>query len=356
MILCVLFWIWDIWRVDPELSLLCCCSYFHTVGQSHQKWQQCLVFRNSVPMFPWIASAVMNVWPFSSHFIAIVSGLHVFTHCDRPLNKYHFLFWPLQLSAHSQMWSSLHWWINCRNADTISAALRPAIASCQRMQLSGLLGVFDVNVSLKVTRRLANRCSLVVSLGSTITLYISAEKQTTSSGMGFWYSVRAWVHLTLFFCVGYAFCTLIRVVIKIFDVVFVAETNFTLVLWRSWKTNIFRFKNITVCFITIFVVFFVFWKVFVHFLYWKCWIKMSLVWCILTFIVADCWIVWVYVQANDFCITLIRWQMTTPAIFNRCYCTVVTLTLSTLSFHLIWDDYQSPQKHRFTYNYIFAIF
>ena len=32
------------------------------------------------------------------------------------------------------------------------------------------------------------------------------------------------------FGVGYAFCTLIRVVIRIFDVVFVVETNFTLAL------------------------------------------------------------------------------------------------------------------------------
>ena len=32
------------------------------------------------------------------------------------------------------------------------------------------------------------------------------------------------------FGVGYAFCTLIRVVIRILDVVFVAEANFTLVL------------------------------------------------------------------------------------------------------------------------------
>ena len=32
------------------------------------------------------------------------------------------------------------------------------------------------------------------------------------------------------FGVGYAFCTLIRVVIRIFDVVFVVEANFRLVL------------------------------------------------------------------------------------------------------------------------------
>ena len=32
------------------------------------------------------------------------------------------------------------------------------------------------------------------------------------------------------FGIGYAFCALIRVVIRIFDVVFVAEANFTLVL------------------------------------------------------------------------------------------------------------------------------
>ena len=155
-----------------------------------------------------------------------------------------------------------------------------------------------------------------------------------------------------------AFCTLIRVVIRIFDVVFLAEANFTLVLWRSWKTNIFRFKNITVCFITNFIVFFVFWKDFVHFLYWEFWIKISLVWCILAFLVADCWIVWVYVEANDFCITLIGWRMTTPAIFKRCYCTVVTLTLSThhFDYYSILFETKCAQKHRFTYNYIFAIF
>ena len=67
------------------------------------------------------------------------------------------------------------------------------------------------------------------------------------------------------FGIGYAICTLIRFVIRIFDVVFVAKANFTLVLWRSWKTNIFRFKNVTVCFITNFIVFFVLWKSFCTF-------------------------------------------------------------------------------------------
>ena len=157
------------------------------------------------------------------------------------------------------------------------------------------------------------------------------------SGMGFWYSIQAWVYLTLF-GIGYAFYTLIRVVIRIFDVVFVAEANFALVLWSSWKTNIFRFKNTTVSFITNCIVFFVFWKVFLHFLYWQLWIKISLVWCILVFIVADCWNAWVYVQVNDFCITYIWWRMTTPAIFSRCYCTIVTLTLSRhhFGYHSIW--------------------
>ena len=67
------------------------------------------------------------------------------------------------------------------------------------------------------------------------------------------------------FDVGYAFCTLIRVVIRIFDVVFLAEANFTLALWRSWKTNILIFKNITVCFITNFIVPFSFLKSFFAF-------------------------------------------------------------------------------------------
>ena len=93
-----------------------------------------LVLRNSFRMFPCIVSAATYVWPFSRYLIVIVSGPHVFTHCARPVNKYQFLFWPLQLSAHSQMWSSLHWRINCRNAEATSGALRPAIASCQRMQ------------------------------------------------------------------------------------------------------------------------------------------------------------------------------------------------------------------------------
>ena len=160
------------------------------------------------------------------------------------------------------------------------------------------------------------------------------------------------------FGVGYAFYTLIRVMIRIFDVVFVAEANFTLILWRSWKTNAFRFKNITVYFITNYIVFFVFWKVFVHFLYLQFSIKILLVWCIPTLIVVDFWIVWVYVQANDFCIPLIRWRTTTPAIFNRCYCTVVILTLSThhFGYHSIWLEIKCAQKHRFKYNYIFAIF
>ena len=148
-------------------------------------------------MFPCITSAAMNVWPFSRYFIVIVSGSHVFTHCARLVNKYQFLFWPLQLSAHSHLWSSWHWRIKCRNADTKAGALRPAIASCQRMQESDLPEVFHANVSLNVTRRLTNRCSLVVSLGSAINLCIPVVTQTTSSGIGFWYSIRAWVYLTL---------------------------------------------------------------------------------------------------------------------------------------------------------------
>ena len=67
------------------------------------------------------------------------------------------------------------------------------------------------------------------------------------------------------FDVGYAFCTLIRVAIRIFDVVFLAEVNFTLALWRPWKTNILIFKNITVCFITNFIVPFCFLKRFCAF-------------------------------------------------------------------------------------------
>ena len=41
---------------------------------------------------------------------------------------------------------------------------------------------------------------------------------------------------------------------RIFDVVFVVEANFKLVLLRLWKTNISRFKNVTVCFMTKFIV------------------------------------------------------------------------------------------------------
>ena len=92
-----------------------------------------LVLRNSFPMFPCLASAAMNLWPFSRYLIVIVSGPHVFTHCARPVKKYQFLLWSLQLSVHSQMWSSLRWRVNCRNADSTSGALRPAIVSRQRM-------------------------------------------------------------------------------------------------------------------------------------------------------------------------------------------------------------------------------
>ena len=93
-----------------------------------------LVFWNSFPLFPCIASAAMNVWPSSRYLKVVVSGPHAFTHCVRPVNKYQLLFWPLQLSYNSQMWSSSHWRISCRNADATSGALRPAIASCHRMQ------------------------------------------------------------------------------------------------------------------------------------------------------------------------------------------------------------------------------
>ena len=164
MILWVLFWKWDIWRVDLELWFLCRCSPFHTVGQSHQKWRQCFFCEIIFKCF-----RVLNLLPWMCHpslGIDIVSVPHVLTHCANPVTntKYQFLFWPLQLSVHSQMWSSLHWRINCRNADTKSGALRPTIPSCKRMQSSGLLGVFDANISLKVTRWLTIKCYLVGSL------------------------------------------------------------------------------------------------------------------------------------------------------------------------------------------------
>ena len=95
---------------------------FSQIWTKPSKVAAVLVLRNSFPMFPCIASTAMNVWPLTRYLIVIVSGLHVFTHCARPVNKYQFLFWPLQLSAHSKMWSSLHWRINCRNADVTSSA------------------------------------------------------------------------------------------------------------------------------------------------------------------------------------------------------------------------------------------
>ena len=136
-----------------------------------------LVLRNSFPVFPCIASAAMNVWPFSWYLKVIVSGPLGFTHCTRLVNNYQFLSWPLQLSAHSQMWSSLHWQINYRNADATSGALRKAILLCVR------------------------ECSSLV-----------------------------WVYLTM--------CT------RIFDMVFVAEANLTLVLWRSWKPILSDLKTL----------------------------------------------------------------------------------------------------------------
>ena len=125
------------------------------------------------------------------------------------------------------MWCSLHWRINCRSADATSGALRPAIASCQRMS-----GVFDANISLKATGRLTNRCSLAVSLGSTTTLCISAVKQTTSSGLLVFNTSLSVPYFV--FGIDYAFYTLIRVAIRIFDGIFIAEANFTLVLRRSF--------------------------------------------------------------------------------------------------------------------------
>ena len=72
-----------------------------------------LVLRKSFPLFLlFIASPAMNVSPFSRYLMLVVSGPHVFTKCARPVNKWQFLFWLLQLSAHSQTWSSLHWRIN----------------------------------------------------------------------------------------------------------------------------------------------------------------------------------------------------------------------------------------------------
>ena len=224
-------------------------------------------------------------------------------------------------------------------------------------RVAWLSGIVYANVSLKLTRQFANRCSLVVSLGSAMTLCISGKTNNF-----------LWNELLVFntslsspylvFGIGYAFCTLERVVIRIFDAVFVAESNFTIVLWRSWETNIFRFKNITLGFITNLIVFFVFWKFFVHFFYWQFWIEILLVWWILVFIVADCCVVWVYKQANDFCIRFIKWWMTTAAMFYWCFCTVATLALSKhhFGYHSIWFETRYAWKHRFTYNYIFAIF
>ena len=64
-----------------------------------------LVLRNSFPMSSCIEIAVMNVWPFSRYLTITVSDPHVFTLCGRPMSKYQFLCWPLQLSIYSQMWS-----------------------------------------------------------------------------------------------------------------------------------------------------------------------------------------------------------------------------------------------------------
>ena len=127
------------------------------------------------------------------------------------------------------------------------------VRECSSLVFSG---VFDANISLKATGRLTNRCSLVVSLGSTITLCISAVKQTTSSGLLVFNTSLSIPYFV--FGVDYAFYTLISVAIRIFDVIFIAQANFTFVLRRSRKNNIFRFKNITVFFMTNFVVFFVF--------------------------------------------------------------------------------------------------
>ena len=64
-------------------------AFSHSWTKSSKK-ATVLVLRNSFPMFPCIASAAMNVWPFFRYLIVIVSGPHVFTHCARPGNKYHF--------------------------------------------------------------------------------------------------------------------------------------------------------------------------------------------------------------------------------------------------------------------------
>ena len=55
-------------------------------------------------------------------------------------------------------------------------------------------------VSLKVTRQLINKCFLVVSLESAITLCISQVKQTTPSRVRFWYSIRLQVRVYLTLC------------------------------------------------------------------------------------------------------------------------------------------------------------
>ena len=102
------------------------------------------------------------------------------------------------------------------------------VRECSSLVFSG---VFDANISLKATGRLTYRCSLVVSLGSTITLCISAVKQTTSSGLLVFNTSLSIPYFV--FGVDYAFYTLISVVIRIFDVIFIAEANFTFVLRRS---------------------------------------------------------------------------------------------------------------------------
>ena len=88
-------------------------AFLHSWMQS-SKVATVPALQNSLPMFPCIASAATNEWPFPRYLIVVVS-VSMYLHIVL-----------LRLSGLRQMRFSLNWRINCRHAYAKAGALRPS--------------------------------------------------------------------------------------------------------------------------------------------------------------------------------------------------------------------------------------
>ena len=103
----------------------------------------------------------------------------------------------------------------------------------------------------------------------------------------------------------------------------------------------FLSENIAVCPVSKRFIFLMMQKVFVHAFDAYVSIKVSFVWCIIAFVLANWWFIRIYVKINCFGVTVMRRRVFAHAIFNKCYCVSVTLTLSTYKFSYYSIRFQS---------------